>query len=762
MENATVRRPVADYDPELAFGPRPMIFSCSKCGTRHQLPDEQVAHRVLKVRCTGCSAIVIVRDPASAAVTATAWFVAIHGQQRGPLSLDEVAGLVAQGAITPKTYAWRAGLAEWTKVAGIEELKHLVEGMGPGPDTERQPVVPEVAREAAAARHAAEQEASRQAAAAETVRQAAERNAAEAEAARQAAEAEAARQAAEAEAARQAAEAEAARQAAEAEAARQAAEAETARQAAEAEAARQAAEAEAAQQAAEAEAAQQAAELAAAEAEAVRQAAELEAAEAARQVAELEAAEAARHAAELEAAAAAAAAEAAELEAAAAAAAAEAAELEAARQAAAAREKAGGTDDAERRAAIASALVRAVHPRVVATEPPPVPAGMPPLPGAVGAGATATPAPVPEPDVSATAILPFEPGPSEPTGLAGLIDEHELAFFESQSHAAEPAPLQGDDIFASVDRPTADDKEFFKRAMKEAPATPFKDRKPSKIEMNMLRQEFSVVAHLERTKNKSWIYGAIGVGAVVALTVGLLIYQQEKKDSTAHDTALLLDSNPAQVYAERKLYATPPRELPELVVEAADPTEADSAEDPGTAAPAVVRRVHHPARTTQPASKDGDAGLVSRRTTFVADAATPTKQGDAANDRFRSMTPEQFKALTRDDLGKGEMKINFDSHAVQDAAAKEAAAKHEEAENERAVAVAEAFGKKRRQFASCASDSQERVKVVFTVLANGNVSEATIENTRSEAKADCLEKILGRSIFPKGTAPQTYSQTLVL
>ncbi|PKN55764.1 MAG: hypothetical protein CVU56_19725, partial [Deltaproteobacteria bacterium HGW-Deltaproteobacteria-14] len=446
---------------------------------------------------------------------------------------------------------------------------------------------------------------------------------------------------------------------------------------------------------------------------------------------------------------------AAELEAAAAALA--AAELEAARQSDAAREAVAPTDDAEHRAAIASALARAAQPRPAVTEPPPVPAGMPPLPGAAPSESKT---PAPATDVSAT--LPFEPGPSEATGLAGLIDEHELAFFESHSHGAEAAPLQSDDIFASHDRPTEEDKEFFRRAMKEAPATPFKDRKPSKIEMNMLRQEFSVVAHLERTKNKSWIYGAVGVGAVAALTIGLLVYQQEKRDSTAHDAALLLDADPAQVYAERKLYATPPRELPELVVEVADASEVEVPDEPDVPAPTVVRRVHHPSRTTQPTPKsDGGPALVSRRTTFVAEGSAK-KPGAAATDQFRSMTPEQFKALTQDDLGKGEVKINFDSHAVQDAAAKEAAAKHEAAENERAVAVAAAFGKKRRQFASCANDSQERVKVVFTVLPNGNVSEATIENTRSEAKADCLEKILGRSIFPKGATAQTYSQTLVL
>ena len=801
-----------------------MIFSCSKCGTRHQLPDEQVAHRVLKVRCTGCSAIVIVRDPASAATTAPAWFVAIHGQQRGPLSLAEVTALVDQGAIGPKTYAWRAGLPEWTKLAQIGELSHLVEGQLAHGVTDQQPrpaaavaarqaaeaeaarkaAEAEVARQAAeaeAARAAAEEEAARKAAEAEAARVAAEeeaarvaaeeedaRVAAEEEAARVAAEEEAARQAAEAEAARQAAEEEA-RQVAEAEAARQAAE-EEARQAAEAEAARQAAEEEA-RQAAEAEAARIAAEeeaarvaaeaeaaaaRQAAEAEAARQAAEAEA-EAARQAAEAEAeaarqaeeAEAARQAAEAEAEAARLAAEVAAAEAEAARLAAEAeaarvaAEVEAAKAAAeakaAAREGEAETAresayDAASRDAIAGALARAAErPAEVApsAEPPPIPPP-PPIPGTIPPSAAAAPAATIQTEEA------FDPGLSESTGLAGLVDEHELAFFESHTHAPE-APSPEDlndhhDIFAVVDRPTSEDKEFFKKAMKEAPTTAFKDRKPSKIEMNMLRQEFSVVAHLERTKKKSWVYGVIGVGIVAALAVGILIYQQQQRDSSAQDAAHLLDADPGQVYAERKLYETPARELPELVVEPTDTPEDPPPED----AAAKVKRqpVRNTARTVKKTA-DGDK-MVVRHTTFSDEA----KPGAKEKDRFRSMSPEQFKALMADDSGKGEMRVNFDGHAVQKAAAKEAAEKHEAAENDRAVAVARAFGKKKRQFASCADTTQERVKVLFTVLPNGNVRDVTIENTRSDTKADCLEKILGRSLFPRGATVQTYSQTLVL
>ena len=67
-----------------------MFFSCTTCGTRLQLPDEQVVNRILKVRCTACSAVMTVRDSITGKherPSEPTWFVAVAGQQKGPMSL---------------------------------------------------------------------------------------------------------------------------------------------------------------------------------------------------------------------------------------------------------------------------------------------------------------------------------------------------------------------------------------------------------------------------------------------------------------------------------------------------------------------------------------------------------------------------------------------------------------------------------------------------------------------------------------------------
>ncbi len=40
-----------------------MLFSCSNCRTKYKIPDEKVAHKVLKIRCKTCGAVLVVRDP---------------------------------------------------------------------------------------------------------------------------------------------------------------------------------------------------------------------------------------------------------------------------------------------------------------------------------------------------------------------------------------------------------------------------------------------------------------------------------------------------------------------------------------------------------------------------------------------------------------------------------------------------------------------------------------------------------------------------
>jgi len=84
-----------------------MIFACGKCRTRYKLPDEKVSGRVLRVRCKSCGAVVHVRDPAlpverTSAVPASEaeWFVAVNGQQHGPMTLASLLSLAQDGTVT--------------------------------------------------------------------------------------------------------------------------------------------------------------------------------------------------------------------------------------------------------------------------------------------------------------------------------------------------------------------------------------------------------------------------------------------------------------------------------------------------------------------------------------------------------------------------------------------------------------------------------------------------------------------------------------
>ena len=110
-----------------------MIFACGKCRTRYKLPDEKVSGRVLRVRCKSCGAVVHVRDPAlpverTSAVPASEaeWFVAVNGQQHGPMTLASLLSLAQDGTVTKDNYAWREGMEAWLKIREIDVLEQLL------------------------------------------------------------------------------------------------------------------------------------------------------------------------------------------------------------------------------------------------------------------------------------------------------------------------------------------------------------------------------------------------------------------------------------------------------------------------------------------------------------------------------------------------------------------------------------------------------------------------------------------------------------
>ena len=247
-------------------------------------------------------------------------------------------------------------------------------------------------------------------------------------------------------------------------------------------------------------------------------------------------------------------------------------------------------------------------------------------------------------------------------------------------------------------------------------------------ELAALRQEFSVVARIERSHKKRWIWLAVGLLAAGALVV-ILTSGPPRTERIAQDAA-------------------PTRKPYESVV------RREAAHDP-TPAPLPVRTESPPeVAPVLPENPKVEAKLnKGDKVTLVVPTVDPKRA---------ALTPEQFAALTEDEIGKSETRVVFDPgeaarKAVADAAAKKAAVAGTLAED-----VALAFGKKKAQFAKCSDDTQERVKVVFTVTATGKTNNTLVEGTNSGNKSRCIKAILERSVFPAGNAANTYSQTLVL
>lgn len=65
--------------------------------------------------------------------TAVQYFYAVNGAQAGPVSIDQLKSLFANRTVNKDTLVWKAGLAEWTALQKVEELKSFLGGNTPPP-----------------------------------------------------------------------------------------------------------------------------------------------------------------------------------------------------------------------------------------------------------------------------------------------------------------------------------------------------------------------------------------------------------------------------------------------------------------------------------------------------------------------------------------------------------------------------------------------------------------------------------------------------
>jgi hypothetical protein len=64
---------------------------------------------------------------------AVQYFYSANGQQAGPIGFEQLRALFANRTINKDTLVWKQGMANWTAVKDVEELKTFLGGSTPPP-----------------------------------------------------------------------------------------------------------------------------------------------------------------------------------------------------------------------------------------------------------------------------------------------------------------------------------------------------------------------------------------------------------------------------------------------------------------------------------------------------------------------------------------------------------------------------------------------------------------------------------------------------
>jgi len=71
-----------------------------------------------------------------------AWFVGQGGQQRGPLTEEDLKGMVARGEVARTDVAWKEGMAEWKPVSELPEFADALQNVPPTLPPSVAPIAP--------------------------------------------------------------------------------------------------------------------------------------------------------------------------------------------------------------------------------------------------------------------------------------------------------------------------------------------------------------------------------------------------------------------------------------------------------------------------------------------------------------------------------------------------------------------------------------------------------------------------------------------
>jgi hypothetical protein len=314
---------------------------------------------------------------------------------------------------------------------------------------------------------------------------------------------------------------------------------------------------------------------------------------------------------------------------------------------------------------------------------------------------------------------------------------------------------------AAVGGPVADvEEDFFagEPAEREAPdaglfaqAAPMRVGAPSRHEMQALRQEFSVVARLERHKRRRVLTTVLVTAGIAAVVVLAALFSPAREYFTSgRGTGATEDEA-----FRRETYA-----VPQKTVEGDGAPEVASAETGAAPASGATRSGGGRRKTrdyaiegVQPRAAeggvDGPAAVASRTA-----AGLESRETQAA--KLRQLAAEE------DEFGKSEIALGFDSGEAARKAEAAAAERKSIVSAEQAEKVAAAFAGKLAQFKRCSTDNPEKVKAIFTVTIHGKVVNPQVVGTSDVQKRECVLGILRQAVFPAGDSAQTFSQTVTL
>lgn len=126
-----------------------MKISCQSCGAKYNIADEKVRGKIVKIACKKCGARIEIdgREPAEqahdqdetrvfdqAAVpppAADTWTASIDDNDQREVTTAQLIDLMRQGVVTPDTFVWRDGMADWQAVRDVAELQSAVQASVP-------------------------------------------------------------------------------------------------------------------------------------------------------------------------------------------------------------------------------------------------------------------------------------------------------------------------------------------------------------------------------------------------------------------------------------------------------------------------------------------------------------------------------------------------------------------------------------------------------------------------------------------------------